>query len=167
MKNGFVYSLSSVSLAFIIMSGQSVCADASTGSASAQDQPSEAPMAHPPGLRKQIFYSYEEQGAYVMRARDFIGAKVETIEGKQIGKVSDFVIENYSPFFGKGAVSQKAPEFIAVVSVGGIIGMGKKLVGIPFQDLEMRPKLGLDSLVYPAGGEQLKSLPAYTYPQLR
>jgi hypothetical protein len=166
MKNGFLYSLSAASLAFLVMSGQSAFADPVTGSAM-QHQPGDEPMAHPLGLKKQIFYSYKDDGNYLMRASDLIGAKVESVDGKEIGKVSDFVIENYSPFFGKAETPQKAPEFIAVISVGGILSGGKRVVGVPFQDLEIQPKLGLESLVYPAGKEKLTSLPDFTYPQLR
>jgi sporulation protein YlmC with PRC-barrel domain len=166
MKNGFLYTLGAASLAFLVMSGQSAFADPVTGSAM-QHQPGDEPMAHPLGLKKQIFYSYKDDGNYLMRASDLIGAIVDSVEGKEIGKVTDFVIENYSPFLEKGSTSQKAPEFIAVITVGGIISGGKKVVGVPFQDLEILPKLGLESLVYPAGKEKLKSLPEFTYPQLR
>jgi hypothetical protein len=46
------------------------------------------------------------------------------------------------------------------VSVGGFLGIGTKLVAVPFEAL----KIGADSLVLPAGTkDDLKALPTFEY----
>ncbi len=167
MNNKFLRSIGTASLAWLVITGPSVLADTNSEQAPAAHPSHDEPIAHPLGLRKQLFYSYADEGAYVMRASDFIGAKVENSKGQTIGKIKDFVVELYNPFFGKGEASQKAPVFTALIAVGGVAGIGHKVVGVPFQDLEMVKEVGKESLVYPGGGEVLKGMPEYTYPQLR
>jgi hypothetical protein len=167
MNNKFLHSISIASLALFVAVGPSVYADTNSDKASSAHPAHDEPMAHPTGVRKQIYYSYKDEGAYVMRASDFIGKKVENNKGKSIGKIKDFVVEIFSPFFGKGEASQKAPLFTALISVGGAMGVGGKLVGVPFEDLEMKQELGKEGLVYAGGLEALKGLPEYHYPHLR
>ena len=85
------------------------------------------------------------------RASRIIGMDVVNDKDQTIGKVDDILI-------GPG---DKATT--AVVSVGGFLGIGAKLVAVPFDQLQPAandPK----SLTMPnASKEQLKSMPEFQY----
>ena len=49
----------------------------------------------------------------------------------------------------------------AVVSVGGLLGVGKKDVAVPFKDLKVASRDGKDWLVFNRTTEDLKMAPAY------
>jgi len=49
----------------------------------------------------------------------------------------------------------------AVVSVGGLLGVGKKDVAVPFKDLKVASRDGKDWLVLNRTTEDLKMAPAY------
>ena len=49
----------------------------------------------------------------------------------------------------------------AVVGVGGLLGVGKKDVAVPFKDLKVMSRDGKDWLVLNQTKEQLKTAPAY------
>jgi hypothetical protein len=49
----------------------------------------------------------------------------------------------------------------AVVSVGGLLGVGKKDVAVPFEDLKVASRDGKDWLVLNRTTEDLKIAPAY------
>jgi sporulation protein YlmC with PRC-barrel domain len=83
------------------------------------------------------------------RASKLVGAAVYNDEGKRIGKIEDMIV---SP---EGKVS------VAVIDVGGFLGIGKHRVAIPvdqFSDI-MAKKLVLPK----ATKETLKALPEFQY----
>ncbi len=167
MKNAFI-SLGFVSLALLIIPGQSVYADTAATRGTPVEHPAgDEPMARVPGLAKQIIYSLPDEGIYFMRVSDFIGATVKNSDGKKIGTIDDVVIESYNPFFEKAGASQKATEYRAVISVGGFLGLREKHIAVPFDKLKIQKEMGVDTLIYPAGKEQLNSLPAFVYPDLQ
>ncbi|KAF0190406.1 MAG: PRC-barrel domain-containing protein [Gammaproteobacteria bacterium] len=167
MKNAFI-SLGFASLALLIIPGQFVYADTATTRGTPVEHPAgDEPMAKVPSLAKQIIYSLPDEGVYFMRMSDFIGATVKNHDGKKIGTINDVVIESYGPFFEKAGASQKATEYRAVISVGGFLGLRDKLIAVPFENLKMQREKNIDILVYPAGKEQLNSLPAFVYPDLQ
>ena len=58
-------------------------------------------------------------------ARVFLGASVQNAEGQTVGDINDLVFDN------KGQISA------AVLGVGGFLGMGEKMVAVPFSSLKI------------------------------
>ena len=82
------------------------------------------------------------------RASKIIGSNVVNAANEKIGSVDDLL------------VGRDDSVFYAIVSVGGFLGMGTKLVAVPFETL----KIGPDSLVLPGGTkDDLKALPTFEY----
>ena len=84
------------------------------------------------------------------RASKLIGEDVENSAGEKIGKVDDLL------------VSRSDRVMYAILSVGGFLGIGNRLVAVPFQALQ--PKPNDDDLVLAgATKEELKRLPEFKY----
>lgn len=66
-------------------------------------------------------------GADDHRASTIIGAKVVDSAGEEVGEIDDLV------------VSSESGDIQAVLSVGGVAGIGAKLVAVPFDDLQIAP----------------------------
>jgi hypothetical protein len=82
------------------------------------------------------------------RASKIIGSNVVNAANEKIGTVDDLL------------VGRDDSVFYAIVSVGGFLGIGTKLVAVPFETL----KIGPDSLILPAGTkDDLKALPTFEY----
>lgn len=62
-----------------------------------------------------------------MNTRSIIGDKVVNHEGVDLGELSDLLIDAYT-----GKI-----EF-GVISLGGFMGVGEKLIAVPFEALEMK-----------------------------
>lgn len=62
------------------------------------------------------------------RSGNLIGATVITSEGEEVGKVKDILIDTSGTATGM------------VLSVGGIMGLGAKDVGLAWQEIDMRPE---------------------------
>lgn len=83
------------------------------------------------------------------RASKLVGASVYNDENKRIGKIEDMIV---SP---DGKVS------VAVIDVGGFLGIGKHRVAIPVEDFK---DIKAKKLVLPgATKEALKALPEFQY----
>ncbi|PZW45846.1 PRC-barrel domain protein [Humitalea rosea] len=84
-----------------------------------------------------------------LRASRIIGAAVSNPSDERIGSVEDLV------------VTQQDRVLVAIIQVGGFLGLGGKLVAIPFSDLRIAP----DNKVTLAGAtkESLRALPAFTF----
>lgn len=84
------------------------------------------------------------------RASKLIGEDVENSAGEKIGKINDLL------------VSRNDRVMYAILSVGGFLGIGDRLVAVPFQALQMKPND--DDLILPnATKEELKRLPEFKY----
>ena len=82
------------------------------------------------------------------RASKIIGSNVVNAANEKIGSVDDLL------------VGRDDSVFYAIVSVGGFLGIGTKLVAVPFETL----KIGPDSLILPVGSkDDLKALPTFEY----
>ncbi|MGZ6176257.1 MAG: PRC-barrel domain-containing protein [Candidatus Binataceae bacterium] len=82
------------------------------------------------------------------RASKIVGATVINDLNERIGKIDDLIIGR----------DDRVPY--AIVSVGGFLGMGDKLVAIPFQDFQLYP----DKTVLPgADRDALKGMSAFAY----
>ena len=88
------------------------------------------------------------ESPYQLRASDLIDMDVENLNGDEIGEIDDLIISN-----------GKVPN--AVISVGGFLGMGEKLVAVPYNELRVDNEG--EHIVYDATEDQLKSLPEFNY----
>lgn len=82
-----------------------------------------------------------------IRLSKLIGMKVHNAEGENLGHIKDLVVDANS-----GRVHY------AVLSFGGVLGLGDKLFGVPVSRLHRDPK---GKLVLDVAREQLKSAPAF------
>jgi uncharacterized membrane protein len=84
------------------------------------------------------------------RASKLIGASVSNAENETIGKIDDLII----------TADERVP--VAVLSVGGFLGIGAKLVSVPFERLT----INADGKVMLPGAtrDSLKALPEFKYP---
>jgi putative membrane protein len=82
-----------------------------------------------------------------MTANDLIGQKVVNKKGDKVGKIDDIVLNS----------SDKA--VLAVISVGGFLGIGDKLVAVPFDQLQLDKDKAI--LMSSTTEEQLKTMPEY------
>jgi sporulation protein YlmC with PRC-barrel domain len=82
-------------------------------------------------------------------ASDIYKADVYDNAEDKIGVVTDLIVDN------SGNVTT------AVVSVGGLLGVGKKDVAVPFKSLKVESRDGKDWLVLNQTKEDLKMAPAF------
>jgi sporulation protein YlmC with PRC-barrel domain len=82
-----------------------------------------------------------------IRAGKAIGTNVYDLSGKKIGEVKDIVLEKTSNSI-----------LFAVVSFGGVLGMGEKYHPVPWSELDYDPDQGGYRVSFTA--EQLKNAPA-------
>ena len=82
------------------------------------------------------------------RSSKLIGAAVKNNADETIGKIDDLI------------VSRNDKVLYAVISVGGFLGMGTKLVVVHYDNLRFQQ----DRVVLPGGSkDQLKTLPDFKY----
>ncbi|TBW40364.1 PRC-barrel domain containing protein [Siculibacillus lacustris] len=82
------------------------------------------------------------------RTSKIVGAAVTNEAGDKVGSIDDLIV----------TPNEKVP--FAVLSVGGFLGVGNKLVVVPYSSLNVVDK----KLVLPgATKDSLKTLPEYTY----
>ncbi len=82
------------------------------------------------------------------RSSKLVGAPVVNEANESIGKIDDLL------------VGRSDKVLYAVVSVGGFLGMGSKLIAVPYASLRIDPK----QVVLPGGNkDQLKALPEFKY----
>jgi len=92
--------------------------------------------------------SARNQVSGAVRASKLIGATVKNKAGDSIGEISDLI------------VSSGANITTAVVSVGGVLGVGEKKIGVPYKSFSVAPDG--KTLYLDMTADQLKSMPAYT-----
>jgi sporulation protein YlmC with PRC-barrel domain len=81
-------------------------------------------------------------------ATDFIGKTVYGSDNKSIGEISDLVLE------------PEGKTRVALIDVGGFLGVGEKTVGLPFDQLEIyKAEDGSEQVKVAMSKEQLKQLP--------
>lgn len=89
--------------------------------------------------------------SYQFRASDIIGEEIENAQGQEVGEIDDLI------------VTQDNNVLYAVVSVGGFLGIGDRLVAIPYKDLQVNRR-GADTVVtYNVTREELKARPEFRY----
>jgi ribosomal 30S subunit maturation factor RimM len=93
----------------------------------------------------------EARAQLTLRARDLIGANVKNANDDTIGEIEDLMV----------TAAQAIPQ--AIVSVGGFLGMGERLVVIPFDALVIRRVNDKEQVMYNATAEELKAMPAFKH----
>jgi sporulation protein YlmC with PRC-barrel domain len=86
------------------------------------------------------------------RASRVIGAAVYNENNESLGEVDDIVLP-----------ANSAAPVVAVVSVGGFLGIGAKLVAVPYERLRMIGDRNRWTLTGAASREDLNRLPTFTY----
>jgi sporulation protein YlmC with PRC-barrel domain len=91
----------------------------------------------------------QEQQSNEWRMYNYIGQNVFNANGEKVGVVHDVMFEH------NGKVTT------VVISVGGFLGMGAKLVGVPFQAITYVEKDGVRQITVPLTKDTLKAAPDY------
>lgn len=91
----------------------------------------------------------DQQGSYKLRASDLIGRDIHNAEDDEIGEIDDLI------------VSRDGDKVMAVISLGGFLGVGSKLVAVPYEDLRIT-KDG-KHVYYNATKVELEGRSAFTY----
>jgi sporulation protein YlmC with PRC-barrel domain len=149
-------TFSRIAFSTLLMGTLAVPAMAQTAAPSAGNATT-APATHdtkaPPSTPSQRNTTLTDQGD--VRASKLTGSSVYNDHDEKIGSVDDVVL-------GK---ENKADNVI--LSVGGFLGMGTKLVAVPYAQLKLGDTKGASSdnkVVMPgATKESLKALPEYHY----
>ena len=89
------------------------------------------------------------KSTYTLRASDIIGANLENAKGEGVGEVDDLI------------VSRKDDKLMAIISVGGFLGIGDRLVSIPYEDLRIGKEA--DSIFLDASQSSLEKMPEFEY----
>ncbi|KXU31487.1 hypothetical protein A0J57_17000 [Sphingobium sp. 22B] len=81
------------------------------------------------------------------RVSELIGKPINNPQGQEIGRVDDFVI-------------QRDKVLMTIINVGGFLGIGGRLIAIPYSSLQMTPK----GMVLPGASRQaVGKLPSFRY----
>jgi sporulation protein YlmC with PRC-barrel domain len=85
-----------------------------------------------------------------LRASELVGARVRNADGDSLGEIKELVIP-----------SRAQGDMLVIVSVGGVLDVGDKLVALPYDDL--RVSADGDTFYYDRTEAQLKAAPAFAY----
>jgi sporulation protein YlmC with PRC-barrel domain len=83
-------------------------------------------------------------------ASKLIGASVKNAQGESLGKIDELIIDPHD-----------AKIKAAVVSVGGVLGLGAKSVAIPWEKISMGTGTDHDTVVVAMGKEDLERAPGW------
>lgn len=117
------------------------------GKANSADNASNAAMVYPDAVMLDVYRI--EGSPYSLRASDLIGRDVHNAKGEEIGEIDDLV------------VSRADKSIQAVLEVGGVMGIGDKLIAMPYGDL--RVSRDGEYVFVNATEEQLEARPEFNY----
>lgn len=83
-------------------------------------------------------------------ASNLIGASVKNAQGESLGKIDELVID-----------PKDARIKAAIVSVGGVLGIGAKSVAVPWDKVTMGSDADRDTIVVAMGKEELEQAPGW------
>jgi sporulation protein YlmC with PRC-barrel domain len=83
-------------------------------------------------------------------ASKIIGASVKNTQGENLGKIDELVIDPHD-----------ARIKAAVVSVGGVLGIGAKSVAVPWDKVTMGSGTDRDTVVVAMGKDELETAPGW------
>lgn len=99
--------------------------------------------------QQQIFFSSGQEAGEVMAYR-LGGTRVFNAQGEVIGQLNDIVLDS------------RGQAKVAVIGLGGVLGLGSKLVGVPFTALRIGPVVESSRvLLLDVTKDQLDKAPAY------
>lgn len=116
--------------------------------------PPQAPSAPTARAPSSVVVVAPVAGPSSRRASSLIGANIINEENRTVGEVHDLMVDTAG-----GAT-------IAVLSVGGFLGMGERYIAIPLSELRWNNERERWSLPG-ATVDNLKARPAFTYPERR
>ena len=134
MKREFTYTVLAASMALAY------------GVASAQ---SAARIERGEGFSHSLTHEAYLKGAD-LRASQIVGTRVRNARGDTLGEIEELVIP-----------SRDQDDMLVILSVGGLLDVGDKLVALPYEDL--RVSVDGDTLYFDRTEEQLKAAAAFTY----
>jgi sporulation protein YlmC with PRC-barrel domain len=100
-----------------------------------------APGGTTPGAMNEVYTS------------NLIGASVRNPQGENLGKIDELVID-----------PKDARIKAAIVSVGGVLGIGAKSVAIPWDKITMGTDADRDTVVVAIAREELEQAPGWQKP---
>jgi sporulation protein YlmC with PRC-barrel domain len=106
----------------------------------------------PPGSGPMGTRSSTTMGNEVL-ASNIIGANVKNAAGENVGKIDELVID-----------PQDARIKAAVVSVGGLLGIGAKSVAVPWDKVKVGSDADRDTVVIAMGKEEFEQAPGWQKP---
>jgi sporulation protein YlmC with PRC-barrel domain len=83
-----------------------------------------------------------------MYASKLIGASVKNAQGENLGKIDELVID-----------PMDARIKAAVISVGGVLGIGSKSIAVPWNKVTMGPER--DTVVVAMGKDEIEQAPGW------
>jgi sporulation protein YlmC with PRC-barrel domain len=83
-------------------------------------------------------------------ASKLLGASVKSTQGENLGKIDELVIDPHD-----------ARIKAAVVSVGGVLGLGAKSVAIPWDKMTMGTGTDTDTIIVAMGKDELERAPVW------
>ncbi len=86
-----------------------------------------------------------------LRATDFLGESVRNGKGEIVGSVDDLIL------------SKSDNVMYAILSVGGFLGVGDRLVAVPFENISVGVLEVEGLLLYDVSKDELKKRPAFSY----
>jgi sporulation protein YlmC with PRC-barrel domain len=117
-----------------------------------------AKSAFPTRVRKDqdVSSRSERPGSVVTRASKMLGATVKNPSNENLGKIEDVVID----------IDQGSVKY-AVLSFGGVLGIGDKLFAIPWRALSIQEEQGSDNFwfVLKVDKERLEKAPGFNQNQ--
>jgi len=153
MKRKLIVSTTAFALGATLAFGQadqksqssSQSSQGAPGSQSKQLQGTEASQQELKVSSQQL----QQQVTDINKASKLIGMQVRNTKNENLGKITDLVIDQKS---GKVAY--------AALSVGGVLGVGDKLVAVPFEAFTPNP--GQDGLVLNIDKQRLQQAPGFS-----
>jgi sporulation protein YlmC with PRC-barrel domain len=122
-----------------------------TGGAPSVDRPSGVTPSTPAGDKPSPKSSTTPSASKELYTSDLIGATVKNPEGESLGSIQELVLD-----------PKDAKIKNAVVSMGGLLGIGARAVAIPWQDITPQPDG--KAVVVAMGKEELESAPEWKKP---
>jgi ribosomal 30S subunit maturation factor RimM len=99
----------------------------------------------------EFSYDVLAEGPMLYRANNLIGQNVKNASGDTIGEIDNIII----------GAEDKALH--AIISVGGFLGIGDKLVAVPFDQLKIDRVKDKNQVQYEATKVSLEAMPGFIY----
>jgi sporulation protein YlmC with PRC-barrel domain len=135
-------------LGFLLTVG--ALAQTESGSGTTREPIITTPPAPPPSGQMGTRPSTTMMGSSEVYASKLIGASVKNAAGESVGKIDELVID-----------PKDARIKMAVVSVGGLLGLGAKSVAVPWDKVKIGADTDPDTVVVAMGKEEFEQAPGW------